>query len=100
MPLVESIRAAERELIIISSYFVPLESGVEGLAALERRGVEVVVVTNSLAWLRGRQRGHLRQGTGNDLGPEGHGLVRTHHPQEPAVSQGHIKASQGWTGAR
>jgi len=48
-PLVESIRAAERELILISPYFVPLKSGVEGLAALERRGVKVVVITNSLA---------------------------------------------------
>jgi putative cardiolipin synthase len=48
-PLIESIRSAERELIIISPYFVPLKSGVEGLAGLEERGVEVTVVTNSLA---------------------------------------------------
>ena len=48
-PLIESIRAAERELIIISPYFVPLKSGVEGLAGLEKRGVEVTVITNSLA---------------------------------------------------
>jgi putative cardiolipin synthase len=48
-PLVESIRSAERKLIIISPYFVPRKSGVEGLAALERRGVEVIVITNSLA---------------------------------------------------
>ncbi len=48
-PLIESIRSVERELIIISPYFVPLKSGVEGLAGLEERGVEVTVVTNSLA---------------------------------------------------
>jgi putative cardiolipin synthase len=48
-PLVESIRSAEQELIIISPYFVPLKSGVEGLARLEERGVEVTVITNSLA---------------------------------------------------
>jgi putative cardiolipin synthase len=48
-PLVESIRSTERELIIISPYFVPTKNGVEGLAALEKRGVEVTVVTNSLA---------------------------------------------------
>ena len=48
-PLIESIRAAERELIIISPYFVPLKSGVESLAGLEKRGVEVTVITNSLA---------------------------------------------------
>ena len=48
-PLIQSIRTSERELIIISPYFVPLKSGVEGLAALEQRGVEVTVITNSLA---------------------------------------------------
>jgi putative cardiolipin synthase len=48
-PLIQSIRSAERELIIISPYFVPLKSGIEGLAALEQRGVEVTVITNSLA---------------------------------------------------
>jgi len=48
-PLVESLSSAEQELIIISPYFVPLKSGVEGLAALEQRGVEVTVITNSLA---------------------------------------------------
>ncbi|HSN51985.1 MAG TPA: phospholipase D family protein [Woeseiaceae bacterium] len=48
-PLVESISSAQRELIIISPYFVPTKSGVEGLAGLEQRGVEVIVITNSLA---------------------------------------------------
>ncbi len=48
-PLIESIRSAKRELIIVSPYFVPLKSGVEGLAALEERGIEVTVITNSLA---------------------------------------------------
>ena len=48
-PLIDSIRAAERELIIVSPYFVPLKSGVEGLAGLEERGIEVTVITNSLA---------------------------------------------------
>lgn len=48
-PLVKSIASAEQQLIIISPYFVPRKSGVEGLAALEERGVEVTVITNSLA---------------------------------------------------
>jgi putative cardiolipin synthase len=48
-PLVESIRSAEREIIIISPYFVPLKSGIRGLVALEERGVDVIVITNSLA---------------------------------------------------
>ena len=48
-PLVDSIRSTKRELIIISPYFVPRKSGIEGLTALEQRGVEVTVITNSLA---------------------------------------------------
>ncbi len=48
-PLVASIRAAQRELTIISPYFVPGKSGVEGLAGLVQRGVDVTVITNSLA---------------------------------------------------
>jgi cardiolipin synthase C len=37
------------ELLLVSPYFVPGEGGVEQLRALRRRGVRVVVVTNSLA---------------------------------------------------
>lgn len=48
-PLVEALRAAQKEVIIVSAYFVPLDSGVRFLTELEGRGVEVTVVTNSLA---------------------------------------------------
>jgi putative cardiolipin synthase len=48
-PLAAALQAAEKELTIISAYFVPLKSGVEFLAELEKRGVDVTVVTNSLA---------------------------------------------------
>jgi putative cardiolipin synthase len=48
-PLVEALRAAQEKLIIISAYFVPLKNGVRFLNELEARGVEVIVVTNSLA---------------------------------------------------
>ncbi len=48
-PLIESLKSAERELVIVSPYFVPLKSAVEGLANLKKRGVEVIVITNSLA---------------------------------------------------
>lgn len=48
-PLYESILAAENEVLIISPYFVPLRSGVEALAELQGRGVDVTIVTNSLA---------------------------------------------------
>lgn len=40
---------ARRELIVVSPYFVPLRAGVQLFASLVRRGVRVVIVTNSLA---------------------------------------------------
>ena len=43
------VRAAEKELVVISPYFVPRDSGVEGLRELTERGVRVVIYTNSLA---------------------------------------------------
>jgi cardiolipin synthase C len=39
---------AQRELQLVSPYFVPTASGTEYLAALARRGVEVSVLTNAL----------------------------------------------------
>ncbi len=41
--------AAQRELLIVSPYFVPGEAGVQWLAAQARHGVRVTVLTNSLA---------------------------------------------------
>lgn len=48
-PLIASLRAAKREAIIISPYFVPRKRGIEGFSAMEARGVEVKIITNSLA---------------------------------------------------
>lgn len=48
-PLIESLGNAEVEIVLISPYFVPLKSGIDALARLEARGVDVIVVTNSLA---------------------------------------------------
>ena len=48
-PLGESIRAAKEELLLVSPYFVPTKRGVEQLIKIKERGVEVIVVTNSLA---------------------------------------------------
>jgi putative cardiolipin synthase len=48
-PLVESLKRAEHELLIISPYFVPLKGGIEGLTEIQKRGVRVTVITNSLA---------------------------------------------------
>lgn len=43
------IASARHSLEITSPYFVPAESGTESLVAMAKRGVEVAVMTNSLA---------------------------------------------------
>ena len=43
------VSSANRDVIIVSPYFVPQRQGVEFLAALVKKGVRVVVITNSLA---------------------------------------------------
>jgi putative cardiolipin synthase len=48
-PLQEAMQAADEKLVILSAYFVPLDSGVKFLAGLAARGVDVTVITNSLA---------------------------------------------------
>lgn len=48
-PLLESLQSAEKELVIISPYFVPQKRGIEGLTEIQKSGVEVTVITNSLA---------------------------------------------------
>jgi putative cardiolipin synthase len=45
-PIVE---AAQREIILISPYFIPGEEGIARLAGLVRRGIRVRLLTNSLA---------------------------------------------------
>jgi putative cardiolipin synthase len=47
--LLECARRCRRELIVISSYFVPGDEGVDVLCGLVQRGVRVRVLTNSLA---------------------------------------------------
>lgn len=49
MKLDQLVDRANKEFLIISPYFVPQESGVEWMASLEKRGVEVRAITNSLA---------------------------------------------------
>ncbi|MES2692939.1 MAG: phospholipase D family protein [Verrucomicrobiota bacterium] len=45
----EVVAATDRELFLVSPYFVPGKQGVALLAAVRQRGVRVVVITNSLA---------------------------------------------------
>ncbi len=51
--MLEEVRSllgsAHVEAVVISPYFVPMRKGTEGLIGLQRRGVEVRVLTNSLA---------------------------------------------------
>ena len=48
-PLIESFRSAEEEVIVISPYLVPRRTGVDGFTRMRERGVDVTIVTNSLA---------------------------------------------------
>ncbi|WP_206999553.1 phospholipase D-like domain-containing protein [Trinickia mobilis] len=47
--LVEALQAAQREVLILSPYFVPHNGGVKVLGELTKRGVRVAVLTNSMA---------------------------------------------------
>jgi putative cardiolipin synthase len=48
-PLIEVLETAQSELIVLTPFFVPRKSGVDWFSELEQRGVEVTIVTNSLA---------------------------------------------------
>jgi len=48
-PLKEAILGAKSEVLIISPYFVPRKAGIEALTTLQNSGVDITVVTNSLA---------------------------------------------------
>ncbi len=48
-PLRESLLAAENEMMVISPYFVPRRSGVEAFTEVQERGIQVTIITNSLA---------------------------------------------------
>lgn len=45
----ETMKRAEKEVFIVSPYFVPGDKGVEQVAAAVKRGVKVRILTNSLA---------------------------------------------------
>ena len=47
--LVKMVSTATSELIIVSPYFVPQRQGVEFFSSMVKKGVRVVIVTNSLA---------------------------------------------------
>ena len=47
--LATSIESAQKQIIIISPYFVPRKEGIEYFLKLRAKGLEVIIVTNSLA---------------------------------------------------
>lgn len=47
--LKQSILTAQKEVLIISPYFVPRKTGVEVFKTLQKSGVDITIVTNSLA---------------------------------------------------
>jgi len=48
-PLMHSFNNAEKEILVISPYFVPRNTGIDRIQELRDRGIDVTVVTNSLA---------------------------------------------------
>lgn len=48
-PLIESLSSSKKEILIVSPYFVPMKTGVESLVAIQENGVQVTILTNSLA---------------------------------------------------
>ncbi|HFQ5064345.1 TPA: phospholipase D family protein [Vibrio vulnificus] len=47
--LVSLLKNVEHSLVLISPYFVPTEQGTQALVAAAQRGVDITIVTNSLA---------------------------------------------------
>ena len=47
--LLSLLQHAQTEFLVISAYFVPLDSGVKWLTGLEQKGMDVKILTNSLA---------------------------------------------------
>jgi putative cardiolipin synthase len=48
-PLLRSVRSAQKSLMVVSPYFVPRSAAAEGLAELQASGIDLYIVTNSLA---------------------------------------------------
>lgn len=48
-PLIRSLKSAQKEVVIVSPYFVPRKTGINGFLELHARGIDVSIITNSLA---------------------------------------------------
>ena len=45
----DSLLSAEKEMVVISPYFVPRKTGIEAFTEVQNRGIQVTIITNSLA---------------------------------------------------
>jgi len=48
-PLAAALNGAKRDVLVVSPYFVPRKSGIAAFLDMQNRGVDVTIVTNSLA---------------------------------------------------
>ena len=48
-PLARSVLSAEKSLLVVSPYFVPRKKGIQRLVELQNEGVQIDILTNSLA---------------------------------------------------
>lgn len=48
-PMLQTVLAAQESLLVISPYFVPRSSGVKNIVKLQDTGVQIDIITNSLA---------------------------------------------------
>ncbi|OGA67863.1 MAG: hypothetical protein A3G81_19145 [Betaproteobacteria bacterium RIFCSPLOWO2_12_FULL_65_14] len=97
------VEGARRELILISPYFIPSEQGIGVLGALAQRGVQVRVLTNSLAstdyiplahagYARWRKRLLAAGVELHEMRPESPGSVRSRQPGRSSSAYLHTKA--------
>jgi putative cardiolipin synthase len=48
-PIRKSLLAAEKEILVVSPYFVPKKKGIDALSKIQENGVNITVITNSHA---------------------------------------------------
>jgi len=93
-PLAEAVKSAKNELTIVSPYFVPLKSGIAFLSELQASGVQVNVITNSLA---ANNHGIVHSGYAPSRKPLLKAGVRIYEVRADAVVSGVDRGGSGAT---
>jgi putative cardiolipin synthase len=92
-PLRESLESAEFEAIILSPYFVPRKAGIEWLIKMQQSGVDVTIITNSLA---ANNQASVHGGYAPSRKPLLKAGVKIYEVRDDAdISGSHIVASSG-----